>query len=126
MQEKDGVMSVIRVIDNLTHTIVASSMPEELPKVPYALTFFILFKAGQARGRHQVALEMESPSGMRKRIFAQSMQMAGGHRGHNTVIQSNITFSSEGIYWFDVILEDQVVTRMPFKLQYQLVSPGTQ
>jgi hypothetical protein len=124
LQEKDGVLSVIRIIDQLSHTIVASSMPEELPKVPYNLTFLITFKSGRGRGRHNVALTMEDPSGMKKQLFAQSIQLEGENRGANLVIQSNITFSTEGIYWFDVLLEQETITRIPFKVIYQLVSPG--
>lgn len=101
-------------------------MPEELPKIPYNLTFLINFKAGRARGRHNVALAMEDPSGTKKELFAQSLQLEGEHRGANWVIQANVTFSMEGVYWFDVLLEGQVVTRIPFKLIYQLVSPGAQ
>ena len=124
--ERDGVLSVIRIIDQLTHTIVAAAMPDELPKVPYSFTFLISFKAGRARGRQNVAVTMEDPSGTRRQLFAQSMQMEGENRGANWVIQANVTFTKEGLYWFDVLLEDEVATRIPFKLIYQLVSPGAQ
>lgn len=124
LQEKDNVLSLVRIIDQLTHTVVGPSMPDELPKVSYNLTFFLSFKSGRARGRQTVALIMEDPSGIRKRVVSQSMQLEGENRGANLVIQSNITFNMEGIYWFDVLLEEQLVTRMPFKVMYQLVSAG--
>ena len=126
LQEKDGVLSVIRIIDQLTHTIVARSMPEELPKVPFDLVFLISFKSGRARGRQIVSLGIEDPSGTKKELFAHSIQLEGEHRGANWVVQANVTFSMEGLYWFEVFLEGQLVTRMPLKLVYQLVSPGAQ
>jgi hypothetical protein len=122
LQEKDGVLSVIRLIDQLTHTIVAPSMPEELPKVTYNLTFLLAFKSGRARGRQNVSLMIEDPSGIRNRVFGQSIQLEGENRGANLIVQSNITFGLEGIYWFDVLLDEKLVTRMPFKMMYQLVS----
>lgn len=125
LREQDGVISAIRIIDRLTHTIVAPSMPEELPKVAYPLTFLISLKSGRARGRHNIALAMEDPSGKKKKLFAQSLQLEGEHRGANWIIQANVNFSMEGLYWFDVSLEDEILTRMPFKLEFQLVSPGT-
>ena len=125
LQEQDGVLSAIRIIDQLTHTIIAPSMPEELPSVPYNLTFLIVLKPGRARGRHNVALRMEDPSGNRRQLFAQSLQLEGENRGANWVIQANVTFSMEGLYWFDVLVEEEVMTRIPFKLMYQLVSPGS-
>ena len=126
LQKKDGVLSVIRIIDQLTHTIVARQMPEELPKVPFNLTFLISFKSGRARGRHSVVLGLEDPSGTKKELFAHSLQLEGEHRGANWVIQASITFEMEGLYWFEVFLEDRLVTRMPLRLVYQLVSPGAQ
>jgi hypothetical protein len=30
-------------------------------------------------------------------------------------------FDEEGVYWFDVFLNDQFMTRMPFRLTYNLV-----
>ena len=124
LQEKDNVLSIVRVIDQLTHTLVGPAMPDELPKISYNLTFYLAFKSGRARGRQGVALVMEDPSGMRKRVFTQSIQLEGENRGANLIVQSNITFNLEGVYWFDVLLEDQLLTRMPFKVMYQLVSSG--
>lgn len=118
------MLSAIRIVDQITHTIVAPSMPEELPKVPFNLTFLITFKSGRARGRQTVQLAMEDPSGARKELFAHSLQFEGEHRGANWVIQANVMFSMEGLYWFEVILEDRLVTKMPVKLLYQLMSPG--
>ena len=101
-------------------------MPAELPKVPFNLTFLISFKSGRARGRHTVVLGMEDPSGTKKELFAHSVQLEGEHRGANWVIEANVTFSMEGLYWFEVFLEGQLVTRMPLRLVYQLVSVGGQ
>ena len=109
LQEKDGVLSAIRIVDQITHTIVAP---------------LITFKSGRARGRQTVQLAMEDPSGARKELFAHSLQFEGEHRGANWVIQANVMFSMEGLYWFEVILEDRLVTKMPVKLLYQLMSPG--
>jgi hypothetical protein len=126
LEEKDGVLSVVRIIDQLTHTIIGPSLPAELPVVPYDLTFLITFKAGRARGRHDLTLMMEDPSGDKRQVISQSVQMEGENRGTNLVLKGKIEFKLEGLYWFDVLLENRLITRMPFKLMYQLVSTGTQ
>lgn len=124
LREQDGVISAIRIIDQLTHTIIGRTIPEELPNVPFNFSLLISLKSGRARGRHNVSIALEDPSGARKELFSQSLQLEGEHRGANWVIQANVTFSMEGLYWFDVLIENELATRIPFKLIYQLVSPG--
>ena len=124
LQEKDNVVSIIRIIDRLTHTIQAAEMPTELPHVPFQFVIFINFKAGSARGRHQIEVVSEHPSGQRKPIFATSVLFEGEDRGNNLVVRAGMEFDAEGLYWFDVLLEGRTVTRIPFRMLYQLVSTG--
>jgi hypothetical protein len=121
LREQDGVLSVIRVIDRLTHTIVGREMPDPLPPVPYTVWFVLTFKSGSARGRHALKIVQEQPSGLRKDLLEHSIMLEGEDRGANFVAQVQAKFEQEGIYWFDVFLSDQFMTRMPFRLTYNLV-----
>jgi hypothetical protein len=121
LQEQDGVLSAIRVIDRLTHTIVGAQMPDPLPPVSYTVWFAIAFKSGSARGRHTLKIVQEQPSGLRRDMFEHSIMLEGEDRGANFVAQVEARFEQEGVYWFDVFLSDQFVTRMPFRLSYNLV-----
>ena len=125
LEEKDGVLSVIRVIDRLTHAINAPSLPAELPQVTFPCVLLVMLKSGRARGRHQVEVAMEHPSGRRNQIISSSLQLEGEERGANLVLRVGLTFDAEGLYWFDVILDDRLFTRIPFRMMYQLVSTGT-
>jgi hypothetical protein len=125
LQERDGVASVIRVIDRLTHAIQAPEMPAELPKVSFQFFIFVSLKAGSARGRHQLEVVSEHPSGQRRMLLATSILFEGEDRGSNVVAQTAFDFDSEGLYWFDVMVDGKRMTRIPFRMLYQLVSTGT-
>jgi hypothetical protein len=121
LREEDGVLSVIRIIDRLTHTIVGREMPDPLPAVEYTIWFAFAFKSGAARGRHSLKIVQEQPSGLRRELFEHSIMLEGQDRGANFVAQVRTKFEQEGLYWFDVFLGDQLMTRMPFRLIYNLV-----
>ena len=121
LREQDGVLSVIRVIDRVTHTIVGAQLPDPLPPVSYTLWFVLAFKSGSARGRQALKIVQEQPSGLRRDLFEHSLIFEGEDRGASFLAQVQAKFEQEGVYWFDVFLSDQFVTRMPFRLTYNLV-----
>lgn len=124
LQEKDNVFSVVRIIDRLTHTIQAPAMPADLPKISFQFVVFLSFKAGSARGRHQIEVVSEAPSGQRKPLFNTSALFEGEDRGHNLVVRTGMEFDAEGLYWFDVLVDGSLMSRMPFRIVYQLLSTG--
>jgi hypothetical protein len=125
LREQDGVLSIIRVIDRLTHTIVGPELPDPLPPVSYTMWFALAFKSGSARGRQTLKIVQEQPSGLRKDLLEHSLMLEGEDRGTNFVAQVQMRFGEEGVYWFDVFLNDQFTTRMPFRLTYNLVRRAT-
>jgi len=125
LEEKDGVLSIVRVIDRLMHAVNAPTLPDELPKVTFQCVLLVMLKSGRARGRHQLEIVMEAPSGQRNQVVTTSVQLEGEERGANLLLRIGLTFDSEGLYWFDVRLDDRLQTRIPFRMMYQLVSTGT-
>lgn len=124
--EQDSVPSFIRVIDQVRHPVVLSGSDGEPPPLPYQLTGFVALKPGSARGRIEYTIVMETPAGLRRSVFGGSFSFAGGpNNGVNIPFQFMVLFESEGLYWFDLILGDgQVLTRMPFYVEYQIMRPG--
>ena len=43
----------------------------------------------------------------------------GEDRGANLVMEIATRFQFEGLYWFDVMLSDEQMTRIPFRVIYQ-------
>ena len=119
LQEKDGIISLIRVIDRVTHTRAGPDAPAEMPPFPYGMTAVIMLVSGQARGRHELKIEPEQPSGLKKQPFTATVHMEGEDKGQNVVMNMRMTFDQEGLWWFNVYLNDQLLTRMPFRVMYQ-------
>ncbi len=130
LREVDGVATLVRVIDRLTHTESKADAPEEMPPVTYEMKLVIMLIPDQALGRHELKVERELPSGIRDKPIAMTVQMEGGNRGANIVMDTKMTFPLEGLYWFNVYLDEVLLTKMPFQVLYQRISipgvaPGT-
>lgn len=121
LQEKDETISIIRMIDRVTLTAPASASPETLPPIPLSLSAFISFKSGSARGRHTVKFRTETPSGIKSPEQLFPVLFEGEDRGANIILVLNIVIDQEGVYWFDVLLEDQLLTRIPLRVLYQRI-----
>lgn len=125
LEEKDGVSSAIRIVDRITHTATGPEPPEKMPPVPIALTAVISFKSGRARGRHVLKIRPETPSANRLAELSLPLQFEGEDRGAQAVMQVRLQAEEEGLYWFDVFLDDVLVTRMPLRIVYQPMKVGT-
>lgn len=125
LREVDGVVTMVRVIDRLTHTESKPDAPAEMPSVTYEMKLVVMLIPGQALGRHELKIERELPSGIRDKPITVTVQMEGGNRGANIVMDIKMKFPLEGLYWFNVYLDDALLTKMPFQVLYQRVSiPG--
>ena len=123
LEEKTGVLSLIRVIDRLQ--IEGAPMPsQEAPPLPASLTAVVSFKAGSARGSHNLAIRPESPAGLHLPEASLTVLFEGEDRGVNAIVGISVPIQQEGLYWFDVLLDGQRVTRMPLRIVYQRIGFG--
>lgn len=125
LQERDGVISAIRIIDRITRAASGPATPEEMPPVPVNLFVLLAFKSGSARGRHTVHLRPEDPSGLK--LAETSLPILFEAEDQGAVITLNLGFEAqhEGLYWFDVSLDEELITRMPLRVVYQRLSLGS-
>ncbi len=121
IEDKTGALSLIRIIDTITHTEARPDAPTDMPPVTYPMKMVIMLKAGRARGRHELKIVPEMPSGELKQSFVQSVQMEGEERGVNHIINMVFTFTMEGLYWFNIYLDDSLLTRIPLRVKYNRV-----
>jgi hypothetical protein len=121
IEDKTGALSLIRIVDTITHTEARPDAPIEMPPVTYPLKMVIMLKSGRARGRHEIKIVPEMPSGEAKPPLIQSTQMEGEERGVNRIINMLFTFTMEGLYWFNVYLDDSLLTRIPLRISYNRI-----
>ena len=125
IEGKDNVLTLVRVIDRLTTTASGPSAPSEMPPASFPMHAVIMLVAGKARGRHQVKIIREAPNSERREIWTGGINLEGENKGHNLNLGLNETFALEGVYWYDVFIDDVLMTRMPFQVIYQPISTGT-
>ncbi len=121
IEDKTGALSLIRIIDTVTHTEAHPDAPTEMPPVTYPMKMVIMLKAGRARGRHELKIIPELPSGENKSPIVVSVQMEGEERGYNNIINMVFTFTMEGLYWFNVYFDDSPLTKIPLRIKYNRV-----
>lgn len=121
IEDKTGALSLIRVIDTITHAVASPDAPAEMPPVTYPMKMVIMLKAGRAHGRHELKIIPEQPSGEIKPPLARSIHMEGEERGVNHIINMVFTFTMEGLYWFNVYFDDSLLTRIPLRVKYERI-----
>lgn len=125
LQEADGVLSLIRIVDREVITLVGPKPPEGMPSIPIRLYAVLALKSGGARGRHQLALRPEQPSGIQLTATEVPVYFEGEDRGVNAVIEVNLMPQEEGLFWFDVLLDGSIMTRIPLRVIYQPVTTNS-
>ena len=127
LHEADGVASFIRQIDRLTTTRSDPSAPAKMPTTTYTPFLAITIKSGAARGSHEIKIFRESPSGIRDTapLFTMTAFFEGEERGVGLYGPITMTLEEEGLYWFDLYVDETLMTRMPFRVIYQRATAQT-
>jgi hypothetical protein len=119
LQEADGVISIIRVVDRITHSAIGPEVADEMPPFTINLNALVSLKSGTAKGRFKVKIRPEAPSGELLPAIEVPVLFEGEERGVNLILQIAIQAEHEGLYWFDVFLEEGRLTRIPLRVVYQ-------
>lgn len=124
IEDKSGVLSLIRIVDRMNITTQGPTAPEEMP--PATLNWFLVlnFKSGEARGSHDVTIVPELPSGIRLDPVSFSAHFEGGNRGTNIITRINMRLEMPGIYWFKIYVNREFLTQIPVEVIYsRIVTP---
>jgi hypothetical protein len=130
LREADGVLSLIRIIDHVTVTIVASTPPgvDTLPQLllppapPVGVTLVIGLKSGGFTGSVPVKIRIDTPSGFRWPEYETSADLRGEEQGAAIVLPLQVPAQDEGVYWFVVEVSGEVFTRVPLRISKQVVT----
>lgn len=120
LQEGDGVLSIIRAIDRIIITAQGDGVPQDLPQGNLQLTLVVALKADDAKGRHPVSLRIQQPSGVFLPERSMDAIFEGEDRGVNLILHLQVE-AMEGLYWFEVRVNDQLLTRVPLRVVYQRI-----
>ena len=127
IEDKSGVLSLIRIVDRLNIATQGPNAPEEMPPQVLNWLLVLVLKSGEARGSIPIKIEPELPSGMRLNPVILSAHFEGGNRGQNMITRLNMKLEMPGIYWFRIYVNDQFITQIPIEVIYsRIVTPPPQ
>src|SRR3989304_7585384 len=73
IEGKDGVLSIIRIIDRIVVEASGPGAPKDMPAIPQRLTAVLTFKSGSAKGRQSIRVVMEKPNAETTEVWSGSM-----------------------------------------------------
>lgn len=116
LMERDGAVSIIRIIDRFTVT----GLDDSMPRTSLSFMLVVMFKAGNFRGRTDIAICPLTPSHIALPEISMSVQFDGDdERGVNMLGQVKLEVDEEGLYWLIVKLAKEEYTRIPLRVVYQ-------
>ena len=116
LRETDNVLSVVRVIDRFN---VVGATPEMQPAL-LEFTILISFKSGFLRGKQPLTVRPKNPDGNDMPSMTFPMLFEGDEdRGNALITPTQFLVDREGLYWFEVYLNEELITRMPLRVAYQ-------
>lgn len=124
LDEKDNVLSAIRIHDRFEVTHIKAEPGEKIPLPakgrlgPSIVTFtlLVILRSGDYKGRGRIGIVPVTPSG---KILARQdveLEFLGGEAGANAIIRGGLPPNEDGIYWFDVYFEDRLLTSSPLRV----------
>ncbi len=117
-------ISCVRFMDrldvNLTFPVGISELP--VPLI-YQVHGLIAFKSGGFRGKKTIKIKLVTPSGKLAQTEGGIGEgfpafFEGGEHGFNLTLDVTLQTEEEGLYYFDVLLDDEMVTRIPLRVTF--------
>ncbi len=122
LHEGDGVNSLIRMVDRFN----VQGISDEMQPVALQFMLYVSFKSGFMRGKQKISIRPKSPKGEDLPSMDIPVLFEGDDdRGPALQIPIGWVVQEEGLYWWDLYLNDELVTRMPLRVDYQRVSMPT-
>lgn len=118
LPDAQGSLSLIRLIDRLP---VMGTADEMQPQIIQGITLAIVLKAGFMRGKATLKVVPNTPSGAQMPASETSVLFEGEERGVAFVTPMGFVANEEGLYWFDVLINDVRLTRIPLRVIYQKI-----
>jgi hypothetical protein len=120
MQETNGLFSVVRIMDRVQ---VAGVTDEMQPAPLNQLSLVVILKSGEMSGKYVLKIVLQVPSGARLPPLETPVLFERDERGVLLCTPLALVATEEGLYWFDVMIEQEVLTRIPLRVMYQKQQP---
>jgi len=122
LEEKDGVISIIRIVDRITVTHMTPDSPEKMPEIPISYTLVISLNSGGFKGKKELRIVLKEPNGKERegrKIFYLPITFEGDGKGNNVILNNVMQTKGEGVYWFEIFLDDNFYAKTPLRIDYK-------
>ena len=124
IEAKDGTLSAIRLIDVITLNLGKPTDPNTPFSVSVPVTLLIALKSGQAKGKKLLSIALVDPKGV---VFPSNqtfpLVLEGDEHGANVVIRTEVITNKDGLFWFDIRLDGQLLSRQPLRVKFEWLQP---
>lgn len=117
IEGKDGTLSLIRVVDNITVTL-GPDHERYPPLVAHAVLATIL-RSGEAQGLYTLKFILRPPSGEERQSPDMPIEFTGEERGINIRAEFVFPVTMPGLYWVDLMVDGEKLTSVPLRLIVQ-------
>jgi hypothetical protein len=120
IDDASGKISALNILDSVT-AYLPPDTPQDVPskEQPIGLmqNALLIFRTGDAPGKHHLRVTMTDPSDERAKAFEREIELsAESHGGIHIKTRFSLSIPMAGLYWFDVFLDGKRVTRMALKV----------
>ncbi len=118
-QDQYGAFNVVNVLEQLVAGTSNPNAPEKMPTFRFQGDLAISFASGKASGSHRLSVVPVEPTGAQLDPVSQRIEFKGNDHRATFISNVSMDITQEGVYWFDVRLDDRVVTRIPLRIRYE-------
>ncbi len=117
IEEKDGTLTLARVIDKLSLETPAPQPNTALLIAPTNLAVVLSFKNAQPGREYRIALSVVAPNGSSRAYPPKPVFVGGAHSGLNFIARLAFIPQQTGVYNFDFLLDGKFIARAPLLIE---------
>jgi hypothetical protein len=122
--EPGNVPTFVRVVDRFTIPKFSGTLPPGVqlpPQQPLQFTLVVMLKSGDlGAGSHPLIIKLQKPDKTYASTVEASIFFQGGDdNGAMIMTPIGLPAPDEGLHWFDVLFEGELITRISLRVLFQ-------
>jgi hypothetical protein len=115
--EKGGRVTIVGLMDRVVVRSAEASSGTQIGPTTVSCHAVVILKTGSRPGNYKLRLVLKSPSRKKLREFSVDVTLPNEEdHGINVVMPIRFSASEEGVYWFEVRLDDEPLTKTSLRL----------
>jgi len=118
----DGTVDVYGIVDGVVITPEGDDPLGLRPAAVLSLKAVVSLRAGDLRGEHRIALQGGYPGGAQGPSASRVIEFSDEAPGASFVVPVELQVHQPGLYSFDVLVDDRLLTRIGLQVVYAPVA----